>query len=75
MIFVNESPSEKRKFVSFYKGPSQMIQYTLIIKVQAKKMRSRTPIHRVFRIGIPLKPVLGGMRDVALFIISHEQTQ
>ena len=24
---------------------------------------------------VPLKPVLGGVRDVALFIISHEQTQ
>ena len=24
---------------------------------------------------VPLKPVLGGVRDVALFIISHEQTK
>ena len=34
-----------------------------------------TPRHLSVENKILLKPVIGGVRDVSLFIISHEQTQ
>ena len=37
--------------------------------------RSMTPIRFVVENGKPLKPVLGYVKEVTLFIISHTQTQ